>query len=510
MVAATFRLRRLKPAATSAVLCWHKSRCNLGASGTSHLENLYQVSRLFLSLQSDIALALRKSLTFIVEVLNFDRTAVFFYDADSNTLSLQQILEQRGVLEGETVYSLNRDTNVPPVKCLIENMDCLVLPEPEYCICVPLKLHGEIMGVLSADNALGHRSISDEQTGKLRDYAGEIAVGLWNARLYAREQEEIKKLLAFSEITQAIISSMNLERILRTVMHALITQIGFDRARLYMVDKEAKVLKGRYSAMIGQGLKELDESVPLKSGISQLVDMVLENKQEYFDGGHIYRTLLAGRDTVGIVQADNIFSRQQITRTDLKTLGTFANLASVAIFNAQLFEEVQRLSITDGLTGLYVYRYFSTRLSEEITRARRFGGSVTMILFDVDHFKEINDRHGHPFGDKVLKEVSTQVKKCIREVDSPARYGGDEFAIILPGASCDMARRIAERIQTAISSPGIKSDSVIEKITISIGIAAFPEDADTDKELIKKADTALYAAKRLGRARIVTWSEDLE
>jgi diguanylate cyclase (GGDEF)-like protein len=166
-------------------------------------------------------------------------------------------------------------------------------------------------------------------------------------------------------------------------------------------------------------------------------------------------------------------------------------------------EDLERLSTSDALTGLYNRRYLTQRLSEELVRSYRHKGSFSVLMADVDEFKAYNDAFGHPAGDEVLKKVATILLGSTRAVDCTARYGGEEFAVLLTGTSADLASEVAERIRARVESQEFAG----RKITLSIGIAEFPENGQTADEVISSADEALYAAKRKGRNRVVRAGE---
>lgn len=168
-------------------------------------------------------------------------------------------------------------------------------------------------------------------------------------------------------------------------------------------------------------------------------------------------------------------------------------------------EKLVRETITDELTGLHNFRYFQTVLGTELERARRYGKQVSILVLDIDHFKKYNDTHGHPMGNMVLKSVAAAMKETLRNVDVLARYGGEEFVALLPETGRDQARRAAERIREAIDAcefPGAETQPE-GRVTVSIGGAGFPEDAKVARDLLAKADKALYAAKAAGRNRAV-------
>jgi len=163
-----------------------------------------------------------------------------------------------------------------------------------------------------------------------------------------------------------------------------------------------------------------------------------------------------------------------------------------------LEEEVRRLSITDDLTGLYNHRHFFKTLESELTRMKRQKTSLSLLMLDVDNFKRYNDSHGHVEGDRVLKKIGEIIKHSIRHnVDSGYRYGGDEFASLLIGASLEQALTIAERIRLTIEEAGF------EDITVSVGLAEFQDGFDLER-FVKSADDAMYVAKHSGGNRVYT------
>lgn len=169
--------------------------------------------------------------------------------------------------------------------------------------------------------------------------------------------------------------------------------------------------------------------------------------------------------------------------------------------------ELERLATTDGLTGLRNHRFFQDTLAFELKRAARHPRPLTLCMLDVDHFKQFNDTHGHPEGDEVLRQVARKVEGRLRSTDIVARYGGEEFAIVLldtdGAAGLDIAKQLADEVR---QTPFVGGQSQpLGRVTVSIGVATFPDDADDHQGLIRRADAALYEAKRTGRDRVMRW-----
>jgi diguanylate cyclase (GGDEF)-like protein len=185
---------------------------------------------------------------------------------------------------------------------------------------------------------------------------------------------------------------------------------------------------------------------------------------------------------------------------DVATIRTFAAQATVAVDNVLLHEEAQRLSITDGMTGLWNYRYFTMTVTKEIERAARFDRPLALLMLDLDHFKEVNDSFGHQRGDAVLIELAGRIRAEARDVDTIARYGGEEIVVVLPETDETGARQAAERLCAAIRRKpfGDPGQAPIH-LTVSVGVAVFPRHGSTASSLLACADAALYEAKHAGR-----------
>ena len=178
-------------------------------------------------------------------------------------------------------------------------------------------------------------------------------------------------------------------------------------------------------------------------------------------------------------------------------LEQFAVHSALALRNAWLLEQVQKLAETDPLTGIANRRVFETTLDREISRSARTGEQVSLLMFDIDRFKVLNDKHGHDAGDQVLKAVAKVLASCSRNFDTVARYGGEEFGIVLADCSMGDAFDTAERLRDMVS--GLE---LMEPITVSAGVASYPTHAGDRDDLIRASDKALYESKSLGRNRV--------
>lgn len=194
---------------------------------------------------------------------------------------------------------------------------------------------------------------------------------------------------------------------------------------------------------------------------------------------------------------------EAFTARELRLLRIYCNQAAVAIENAIVYERVENLAATDALTGLFNRRYLDGALERELARADRSGSSLALLLLDIDHFKSFNDSYGHAMGDLVLKKVATTLQRCLRQADVLARFGGEEFVVLLPQVGERGAVESAERIRAALERSGIHPGGPRKRLTVSIGLAMLRDHADTSEALLRAADEALYRAKDAGRNRVV-------
>ncbi|MBF0594909.1 MAG: sensor domain-containing diguanylate cyclase [Candidatus Omnitrophica bacterium] len=209
--------------------------------------------------------------------------------------------------------------------------------------------------------------------------------------------------------------------------------------------------------------------------------------------------LLVHNKMIGILRLDSA-SPGRFSEEDLRFLKTIGDVAAVAIENAQLYDRVEDLAIRDSLTGLFLRRYLMERMTEEISRHLRRDQPMTFIMFDLDHFKTYNDRFGHPAGDIVLRTVADLLKNHFSEPGNViCRYGGEEFCVLMPECSRKEAVEKVTELVGLVAAYDILLRREKTRITISAGVAAFPGDAKTREDLIQKADTALYEAKKKGR-----------
>lgn len=212
--------------------------------------------------------------------------------------------------------------------------------------------------------------------------------------------------------------------------------------------------------------------------------------------------LIRGKAVIGVLHVWS-GAREAFTPEDWRLVSLLGDLTSVAIQNALLYQRTQEEAITDGLTEVFVHRYFQERLAEEMKRAREGGGKLTLLMVDIDNFKAFNDTYGHLTGDTVLRGIAQVLREGVRGTDIVARYGGEEFAVLLVETGRDPGALVAERLRAGVEAYNFQDISMTKPVTVSMGLACFPENAPDERGLIEVADEALYAAKRSGKNRVV-------
>jgi diguanylate cyclase (GGDEF)-like protein len=208
--------------------------------------------------------------------------------------------------------------------------------------------------------------------------------------------------------------------------------------------------------------------------------------------------LICQDQVVGVLNLADKMRDSSFDCQDIALIELFGQLVGASIGNIKLFEKIQRQATTDGLTGLANHKTFYEILEKELWRSRRYGGQISLIMIDIDNLKKINDAYGHRAGDKVIKEIGRKVKECIRQIDIAARYGGDEFAVILPNTSLADAVIVAERMVHAVAhSPTTWGKGQIP-LSISVGLGQYDADANPE-DITSRSDQALYMAKQAGK-----------
>ncbi len=379
-------------------------------------------------------------------------------------------------------------------------------------ICTPIWKQGKLYGVLYVESAEPD-TFDDLDVKTLETFSSQISASLQRASLHAETQESLRTLFAMQTISKSIASSLDLETIAGRVVHGLKDAFGYSHVSIYLLENDYLNLVTE----VGYPEEMTIQKIHISQGVSGrairtkavqfIEDTTKENvflKADENITSEICIPLLKEDAVLGVLNVESNNARK-LTQTDVSLLATIASPIAIAVDNARLHAQVKRLATTDAVTGLSNRHVFEETLITEVERARRLGINVSLLIFDIDSFKEYNDTYGHPAGDARLKAMAEIIRKNLRKYDIAARYGGDEFAIILSNTDQQNALTFAQRLHEAsqVGSPHPPKNGLgVPGYTLSMGIATFPDDAKTHAELLVVADNAALRAKHLGKNHI--------
>lgn len=339
------------------------------------------------------------------------------------------------------------------------------------------------------------------------------------SRLASMNEELDRRIIELSslqKISKAINSVLEFDQLLKSITSSLSELVEYSSCSIMLFGKDNKLMIKSAVRKDSKIFSEHQIKLHLNVG-----EYVLQNREVFlvsdisrdnrFDThGLSIRSLLAlpmlvEKEVVGIIAIDSD-EPDKYTQDTTRLLSIVAAQAGMAIKNSYTYEEIKKISMTDGLTGLYNHRYFYERLKTEIDWARHYNTPVSLLMVDIDNFKEYNDNYGHTSGDRALKKIAEILLRSTRQEDVVARYGGEEFAVILISVNADTAGKIADRIRQDIMNEALDGDNSVRKlITVSIGGASFPVHAQNVKQLVDEADKAMYHSKQAGK-NCVTFS----
>jgi two-component system, cell cycle response regulator len=332
------------------------------------------------------------------------------------------------------------------------------------------------------------------------------ALSAVNERELRRRRHDLESL---TDLAEALERTVDSAAVARTLLDSVIDTFGFPRGLVLAgpegqlpllasigLDEETARRPGRPAGSAVVAEAHQTHATVLVSGLDDAADPWLSKLLPNAGNLVVVPLQAEGRPLGAIILEQSPSEGNRISRRVVSGLERSASYAALALRNAWLLEQVQRLAATDGLTKIANRRTFESTLEREVARATRSAEHLSLVMIDIDHFKRLNDEHGHQSGDEVLRNVAAALSCECRDFDTPARYGGEEFAIVLPGCGPEEALLIAERLRRAVAvAPGVVP------ITASAGVATYPGHAGDADTLVRAADDALYESKRAGRNR---------
>ncbi|HLX83316.1 MAG TPA: diguanylate cyclase [Terriglobales bacterium] len=384
-------------------------------------------------------------------------------------------------------------------------------PKPARSFCgVPIFLGGKAVGVMAAMSTEREAQFQSRDLEVMRTAAGQLGVAIENARLFTEEQRRARHLAFLNNISKMAISSDDAERMMADIVREIQKNFRYDHIGIGIMDYATKDIEIKAEA--GSTSQTLGRRIPVGSGVlgkvaRTSVSALVQNAGPGQLAGVLpeSRAVLClpisyGETLLGVL---NIESRDEnaFAPQDVLILNTLADLLATALHNSFVFRKLQQQSITDGLTGIKTRRFFWEALSSEWKRASRSGRPFSVVLIDLDKFKEVNDSYGHLEGDLVLARVGRLLEQKCRQSNVVARYGGDEFIILMPETGIEQSQVLAERLRLWLAT-----DPMLEErhITGSFGVASFPVHGFSMEDLIRVADAGMYVAKHAGGNQVST------
>jgi diguanylate cyclase (GGDEF)-like protein len=376
-------------------------------------------------------------------------------------------------------------------------------------VAIPLLVRDQIVGVLDLQSEqLDY--FNAEMIDLLTLFSTQASMALENARLYSLERRRADQLEAINAVAQQTTAVLDLDELFAVVCHVLLEWFRVDHVAVLMVEGDAlriRAYEGRLTPSMAAGAL-LSPGAGVAARALSSGHSIIENNVREVDGyiagfaetqSEICIPLIFFGEKMGVLALDAA-RKDAFDAEDRQPLESVADICAAAIQNAHNFDRMKQLAYVDGLTGIHNRRYFEMRIGEELERAGRFQGRMSAIMVDIDHFKKLNDEFGHLLGDEILRSVAGILKQQLRKMDMVCRYGGDEFAILVPETTGENAVRVAEKLRRQIEAhpfPGVP-----RPVTISCGVADYPTHGVTRDEVVAAADAALYIAKQAGRNRV--------
>lgn len=485
----------------------------------------------------DLDILLKKSMDILMEVMNVENVAIALEESGNFLIKGFKNLEKDNALkikitfENELINVLKETKRPFTMQELKKRVPSLAFSDIMLInptVLSPLFFENQISGFISLSNFKAKEAFSDDELELLSALSSQIAVAISNAQLYKKLEVANKELSAkilesadLHRISQAVTSVLDIEKLKKLAIEMFMELTKTGKAILFLTDDEETRLVPAEWAGIDEvvfedlGFETEDKFIKLlinqrkpylaiptqikesllKCQCAPAMSEVLANL-----GLILYVPFISKDRIVALIVSGNKASGEEFTYVELELLRTFSSQVGISIDNAKLYE----LAVRDGLTRAFIHRFFQNRLDYEMRVGIRYMGKrvISLAMVDIDNFKKINDAHGHLVGDQILRDIAKIIMRNIRITDWVARYGGEEFAIILPEMDLEEAGIICENIRKKIEAFRFSYANLSLKVTVSFGVASFPDFAKTKEDLIDKADKALYRSKLEGRNKV--------
>lgn len=388
-------------------------------------------------------------------------------------------------------------------------------------LCVPLKVGKRVLGMINIESVQPD-FFSEDAEHLMMTFASQLATSIERVRLFEAEQRQRQEAETLREAGAVVAATLRQDEAIELILQQLARVVEYDSAAVMLWQEETSHPGiGCLTIVGGRGWANPSDVIGIRFPIpgNNPNTLVIQKREPYVltnapdsystfrqePHSHIHSwlgvPLVIGDRLVGMLSIDHA-QKAFYTMDHARLVAAFANQVAIAIENARLFGELEQLAITDSLTGLHNRRHLLELAEREFQRARRYRRPMAAILFDIDHFKKVNDKYSHAVGDQVLQAVATRCRGTLRETDFIGRYGGEEFAVILPETDVVAAQIVAERLRCGVAENPTNTDRGLITVTISLGVADSADDCPDLDHLLQRTDIALYAAKSAGRNRI--------
>jgi len=481
---------------------------------------LYDASQAILS-TFDLDEVLNRILSIIRDFFQLQNGAVLLLDKNRQELQVRAHLGRSNLDIG---YRLPKGTGLTwaaaDIKRPVYAPD--VSKDPRYLekvaetrseVAIPLLVRDEVVGILDFQSEQAD-FFTSEMIDLLTLFSTQASLAIENARLYSMERRRAEQLEAINAVAKKTTRVLDLDELLTVVCRLLLDWFRIDHVAVLLAEGDTlrvRAYEGRLTPNLAMG-SILSPGAGLAARALSTGRSVIENDVNSIEGyiagfaetqSEMCVPLIIFGEKLGVLALDSA-ARNVFVPDDIQPLESVADICAAAIQNAHNFDRMKQLAYVDGLTGIHNRRYFEMRVMEELERAGRFQGRMSLIMLDIDHFKKMNDEFGHLLGDEMLRAVSSILKQQLRKMDMVCRYGGDEFAIVVPETTGESAMRVAEKLRRQVEThffPGVP-----RPVTISCGVADYPAHGITRDEVVAAADAALYLAKQAGRNRVASAS----